>query len=124
MYIEFTTHGHEVSGTLHHEPVGAPQTAPDPSCEKCHGSGVVVTVVEPPDEFNDSANELYGECDCGVDVPPENVDAAPTLEVDAVYPEGSDTPLSAAETISFVNRVGGRARLAELADEELSARAG
>jgi len=96
-----------------------PIEAPDPDCPKCHGEGVVKVGYDPPDEWNETGEDVYDGCDCIRDVPGSGRAGWPTLDVTEI--EGPDGEwLSEDEVKAFIGKVGLKA-LAEAADEALCA---
>jgi len=96
-----------------------PQQAPDPDCPKCHGEGVEKIGYEPPDEWNETGEDIYDGCDCWRDVPGTGRAGYPTFEAEEI--EGPDGEyLTDEQVVEFVAAVGVKA-LALAADEMVDA---
>jgi hypothetical protein len=126
-HVEFQVEtNYTVSGTLTVEGFQEPGAGPDPACTRCHGSGMVVAFINPPDEFNAEPEEVCEGCDCIHDIPGTGSGGHVAFDVEEVLccDEGDfERALTAAEIERFVARIG-RDRLARLADDAMMASMG
>lgn len=125
--VEFTFEpNYTVVGTLTVEEFHEPDVRPRIDCQHCKGTGLVVTGVNPPDEFNDTPEDVCDACDCIAEVPGTGSGGRLVLAVEEVLccDEGDfERPLTPEECERFIVRVG-RDRLAELANDAMMASEG
>lgn len=132
MYVTFQiTHEgtvYHVEGTSDWRGFVEPIMGPQPNCAACHGTGVVPEGYEPPDEWNDEGETIYGPCDCAdtFEVDP-GLPGEPVFVVDSIqcWDENLDVGdengyLSESETEALIAEVG-KQLLAERAHEEACA---
>jgi|WetSurMetagenome_2_1015567.scaffolds.fasta_scaffold80689_3 hypothetical protein len=126
-HVEFQVEAnYTVSGTLIVEGFQEPSAGPDSACTRCHGSGMVVVFINPPDEFNAEPEEVCEGCDCIHDIPSAGSGGHVVFDVEEVWccDEGDfERALTAEERERFVTRVG-RDRLADLANDAAMAAEG